>query len=139
MTTIDTPPGKAVLIFDGVCNFCNWSVRFVMKRDRRGRFLFASNQSEAGSNLLARFGIEPGSIQSVYLVEGDRIWAKSGAALEIARRMTLPWSLSYAFIVVPKFLRDWVYDRIAKNRYRLFGKAEACRLPSEAERGRFLA
>lgn len=133
------PADKAIVIFDGVCNFCDRSVRFVMKRDRRGRFLFASNQSQAGSALLERFGVDPRSIESVYLVEGDRIWAKSTAALEIARRMTLPWSLSYAFIIVPKFLRDAVYDWIARHRYRWFGKADSCRLPSEAERARFLA
>lgn len=139
MTPIDPAPAKCVVIFDGVCNFCDRSVRFVLKRDRRDRFLFASNQSEAGSALLERFGVDSRSIQSVYLVEGDRIWAKSTAALEIARRMPLPWNLAYAFILVPKFLRDTVYDWIARNRYRWFGKAEACRLPSETERARFLA
>jgi predicted DCC family thiol-disulfide oxidoreductase YuxK len=135
---MELPSDKAIVIFDGVCNFCDRSVRFVMNRDRRGRFLFASNQSEAGSALLARFGVEPGSVQSVYLVEGDRIWSKSTAALEIARRLPLPWKLSYAWFVVPKFLRDLVYDWIARNRYRWFGKAESCRLPSEAERAKFL-
>jgi predicted DCC family thiol-disulfide oxidoreductase YuxK len=135
---MDIPDDKAVLIFDGVCNFCNSSVRFVMDRDRRGRFLFASNQSDAGSALLRRFGVDPESVQSVYLVGGDRIWSKSSASLQIARRMPFPWNLAVAFVVVPRFLRDWVYDWIASNRYRWFGKADQCRLPTEAERGRFL-
>ena len=139
MTLIDPRPEKAVLIFDGVCNFCDRSVRFVLKRDRRGRFLFASNQSEAGSALLRRFGVDPGSVASVYLVDGDRIWAKSTAALEIARRMPLPWTLGYGFIIIPRFLRDAIYDWIARNRYRWFGRADSCRVPAESDRSRFLA
>lgn len=132
------PGDKAVLIFDGVCNFCNRSINFVMDRDRRGRFLFASSQSEAGSSLLRRFGVDPDSVQSVYLVEGDRIWSKSDAAVQIARRMPFPWSLGYAGVILPRFLRDWLYDGFARNRYRWFGKAESCRLPTEAERAKFL-
>jgi predicted DCC family thiol-disulfide oxidoreductase YuxK len=132
------PGGKAVLIFDGVCNFCNRSVNFVMNRDRRGRFLFASSQSEAGSALLRRFGVDPDSVQSVYLVEGDRIWSRSDATVQIARRMPFPWNLGYAGVVLPKFLRDRLYDGIARNRYRWFGKSESCRLPTEAERAKFL-
>ncbi len=138
MTPIDPTPGNAVLIFDGVCNFCDRSVGFVLKRDRRGRFLFASNQSRAGSALLERFGVDSRSVQSVYLVEGDKIWAKSAAALEIARRMPLPWNLAYGFVLVPKFLRDAIYDWIARNRYRWFGKADSCRMPTAADRSRFL-
>lgn len=135
---MDIPEDKAIVIFDGVCNFCDASVRFLMNRDPRGRFLFASNQSESGSSLLRGFGIEPDSVQSVYLVDGARIWSKSGAALQIARRMPFPWRLGAVLVVVPRFLRDWVYDLIARNRYRLFGKAESCRLPTERERDRFL-
>ncbi len=127
-----------VIVFDGVCNFCNASVNFVMKHDRRGRFRFASNQSEAGGDLLRRFGIDPGDVRTVYLVEGDRVFSRSTAALRIARGLTFPWSLGVAGIVIPRPIRDWVYDRIAANRYRWFGKTESCRLPTEAERARFL-
>ena len=129
---------RPIVIFDGVCNFCNASVNFVLKHDRGGRFLFASNQSEAGSTLLQQFGIDPGSVQSVYLVEGDRIWSKSAAAAKVAGRLAFPWNLIAVSAIVPKFLTDRVYDLIARNRYRWFGQSETCRLPTEAERGRFL-
>ncbi len=128
-----------IVIFDGVCNFCDRSVRFLMNRDPGGRFRFASNQSEAGSALLRAHGIDPASVDSVYLVEGDRIWKKSAAALEITRRMPGLWKLLYGFVIVPRPIRDWVYDLIARNRYRMFGRSESCRLPTEAERSRFLA
>lgn len=136
---MELPADQPVIIFDGVCNFCDRSVRFVMDRDPSQRFRFASNQSEAGSALLSRFGIVPGGIDSVFLVEGERIWSKSRAALEIARRMPWPWKAVYSGVVVPRFLRDWVYDMIARNRYRFFGKADSCRLPREGERERFLS
>jgi predicted DCC family thiol-disulfide oxidoreductase YuxK len=129
---------RPVIIFDGVCNLCNASVDFVIRRDRRGQFLFASNQSEAGRALLSRFGVAPGDVQSVYLVEGDRIASRSTAALRTARRLGLPWSLAAAFLAIPRPLRDVVYDFIARNRYRWFGKKETCRLPTPEERARFL-
>ena len=132
------PSNKPVLIFDGVCNFCDWSVRFVMNRDPGRQFLFASNQSVEGARLLKHFGLEPESVQSVYLVEGERIWSKSSAALEIMRRLPLPWKFGYAGVVFPRFLRDGIYDWIARNRYRWFGKAAACRIPTPEERERFL-
>jgi len=129
---------QPIVIFDGVCNFCNASVNFVMKHDRRGRFLFASSQSEAGASLLRKFGIDPTSVQSVYLVEGDRIWSKSSAVARVARGLALPWKLLAVTGIVPKFLADFVYDLIARNRYRWFGQSQECRLPTEAERARFL-
>lgn len=136
---MDIPGDRAIIVFDGVCNFCDRSMRFVMDRDRSGRFLFASNGSEAGASLLGGFGIDAADVQSVYLVEGGRIWSKSTAALEIARRMPWPWKAAWGLRLVPRFLRDAIYDWIARNRYRWFGKADACRLPSEADRARFLS
>ena len=136
---MDIPEGKAILIFDGVCNFCNGSVTFVLRRDRAGRFAFASNQSEAGRTLLRRFGVDPDRVESVYLVEGDRLWSKSAATIAIARRMPWPWRIGVVGSVIPRVIRDAIYDWIARNRYRWFGRSETCRLPSEAERGKFLA
>ena len=135
---MDIPSGKSVLIFDGVCNLCNASVNFVMRRDREGRFLFASNQSEAGASLLRKFGVDPETARSVYLIDGDRIWEKSAATAEIARRMPFPWKMGSVLRYLPRFVRDGVYDLIATNRYRLFGRSESCRLPTEAERAKFL-
>jgi predicted DCC family thiol-disulfide oxidoreductase YuxK len=136
---MDIPTDKSILIFDGVCNLCNGSVNFVLRRDKAGRFAFASNQSEAGRTLLGRFGVDPDQVESVYLVEGDRIWSKSSATIAIAKRMPWPWRIGVVGAVIPRLVRDTIYDWIARNRYRWFGKSEACRLPTDAERDKFLA
>jgi predicted DCC family thiol-disulfide oxidoreductase YuxK len=127
-----------VVVFDGVCGLCNATVDFLMRRDRRKRLRFASNQSAAGRALLARFGVDPEDVRTVYLIEGDRLSRKSSAALRIARTLGLPWKLAYALVIVPRFLRDAVYDWVARNRYKWFGKKETCRLPTPEERARFL-
>ncbi len=135
---MEIPNDRPILIFDGVCNFCNGSVDFLLRRDRAGRFLFASNQSEAGRALLGRFGVDPDGVESVYLVEGDRIWSKSSATIAIARRMPWPWRIGSVGAIIPRVVRDALYDWIARNRYRWFGKSDSCRLPTEADRGKFL-
>lgn len=127
-----------VLIFDGVCGLCNASVDFVIRHDRRGVFRFAPSQSDSGRRLLERFGVDPDDVQSVYLVERGRIKARSTAALLVAWRLGFPWSLASVFLLVPRPLRDLVYNGIARNRYRWFGKKETCRLPTAEERSRFL-
>jgi predicted DCC family thiol-disulfide oxidoreductase YuxK len=132
-----TPP-HPVLVFDGVCGLCNASVDFVIRHDRRGVFRFTPSQSEVGRSLLERFGVNPDDVQTVYLVEGGRIKARSTAALLVARRLGFPWSLASVFLLVPRPLRDLVYRWIARNRYRWFGKKETCRLPNAEERARFL-
>ncbi len=137
--TLDRPrASRPLIVFDGVCNLCNASVDFVLKRDPRAEFLFASNQSEAGRRLLAEHGIESSEVQSVYLIEGDRLSDRSTAALRIARRLRFPWNLLFGLIVIPRPIRDAVYGLIARNRYRWFGKKETCRLPTPEERARFL-
>lgn len=127
-----------VLVFDGVCGLCNASVDFVIKHDRRRVFRFTPSQSASGRRLLERFGVDPEDVQSVYLVEGGRIKARSTAALLVARRLGFPWALASVFLLVPRPLRDLVYGWIARNRYRWFGKQETCRLPNAEERSRFL-
>jgi predicted DCC family thiol-disulfide oxidoreductase YuxK len=129
---------KKVVIFDGVCNFCNSSVNFIMDQDRKDTFRFAANQSGSGQQILKDFGESVSEVDTVMLVENGKLYKKSTAAIRIARGMGLPWSLAYGFVIVPAFIRDLIYDLIAKNRYRLFGKREACRLPTPAERARFL-
>ncbi len=139
MSITDTQlQNQGIVVFDGVCNFCNASVNLMMRNDRKGYFLFTANQMEGGRELLTRFGLDPDAVHSVYLVEEGRIFSKSTAALRIARHMNFPWNLSYGFIIVPRFIRDAVYDLIAANRYRWFGKKEVCRLPSPEERARFV-
>jgi predicted DCC family thiol-disulfide oxidoreductase YuxK len=127
----------SVVLFDGVCNFCNASVRFVYARDPQGRFRFAPLQSEAAQSLLR--GREVGDpMGTVVLIEGEKISTRSAAALRIARGLRGLWPLLYIFIVIPWPLRDWVYNLIARNRYRWFGRTEACQLPTPELAARFL-
>ena len=126
------------MLFDGVCNFCNASVNFVIERDKAGYFKFAPLQSEIGEELVAKHGIDTAGTDSVIVVENDRAYTHSSAALRIAKQLDGLWSWSYGFIVVPKPLRDFFYRLFAKYRYRLFGKQDACMMPTPEIRARFL-
>ncbi len=128
----------AIVLFDGVCNFCNASVNFVIERDKAGYFRFAPLQSEIGEELIAKHGIDKASTDSVIVVEGEKVYTYSSAALQIARNLDGIWKLAYAFVVVPKPLRDLAYKLFAKNRYRLFGKQDACMMPTPDVRARFI-
>jgi len=125
-----------IVLFDGVCSFCDQSVHFVLDRDRRGRFAFAALQSDVGSELAARHGIR--GVTSMVLIEGDRAYTESTAALRVARRLDGAWPLLYGLIVVPKRLRDAAYRAFAQRRYQWFGQLNACRVPTPETRGRFL-
>lgn len=135
-----TPP-QSVVLFDGVCNFCNGAVNFIIDRDRAGRFRFAPLQSEVAAALLKQHGREvpAGDPDTLILVEDGKVYERSTAALRIARGLRMPWSLLYALIVVPRPLRDLFYRLFARNRYRLFGRSDACRMPTPELRARFLA
>ena len=124
-----------IILFDGECNFCDASVQFIIKRDN-GTFHFASLQSEVGKQLVERFQLQ--GIDSVVLIENERAYTKSTAALRIAKRLHRLWRFCYLLIVLPKPIRDSIYDLIAKNRYKWFGKKEICLLPNEKDRARFL-
>lgn len=126
------------MLFDGDCNLCNGSVKFILRRDRRGRFQFASLQSAAGRQALAAVGATGPLPDSIVLVRDGRVAMKSAAALQIARGLRWPWPLLAVFWLVPRPLRDLVYDWIARHRYRWFGKNEACLVPSPELRSRFL-
>ena len=137
----------AVVLFDGICNFCDASVNFVIEHDRDGYFNFAPLQSEAGKKLASEHGldskvsnIEPSddSIDSVILVEDGKAYTHSTAALRIARRLGPPWSWLCVFVVVPAAIRDLLYRWFAKYRYKLFGRKDECMLPSPEVRARFL-
>lgn len=129
---------EQVILFDGVCNLCNSSVNFVIDRDTKQHFKFASLQSEFGQEQVRKIGGDPSQLNSIVLIEGDQFYRKSTAALRVARKLSGGWPLLYAFIIIPPFLRDLVYDFIAKNRYRWFGKEEACRIPTPELKHRFL-
>jgi predicted DCC family thiol-disulfide oxidoreductase YuxK len=132
----DTP--HPIVLFDGVCNLCNGSVQFILKRDPQARFRFASLQSEAGRKLMAEHGLDPDALSSVVVIEDGQAWKESSAGLRIARHLPGAWKLLRVFKVIPRPLRDAVYRLIARNRYRWFGKTEACWLPTPELKARFL-
>jgi predicted DCC family thiol-disulfide oxidoreductase YuxK len=117
---------QAIILFDGVCNLCNSLVRFIIERDREGAFLFASLQSESALKLVRKFDLSVTDFDSIMLIEGSTYSIKSEAALRIAKRLRGIWSIFYIFIVLPKSWRDRMYDFVAQNRYRWFGKSDQC-------------
>lgn len=127
-----------IVIFDGVCNLCEFSVNFIFEHDTAGQFSFTPAQSPLGASLLSHFGINTSRLDTVVLVRGERAFTRSAAAIEIASILDTPWNLLAVFKAVPEPLRDMLYDLIAQNRYQLFGKKEECMLPSEELRRRFL-
>jgi predicted DCC family thiol-disulfide oxidoreductase YuxK len=130
---------KSLVLFDGVCNVCNAAVLFVVDRDPMERFVFAPLSSPLGESTLRAQGLEPGTLDSIVLVEGGRAFTHSDAALRIARQLTFPWSLLGLFAIVPRALRDWLYRAFAARRYGWFGKSDSCRVPTPALRRRFVA
>jgi len=127
---------KDTIFFDGVCNLCNGAINFVIDRDTSGRYQFASLQSEVASEHLPERYTALDSIV-LYKVSG-KIYDKSSAALEIAKGLGGGWSLFYVFKIIPKFIRDAIYNWIARNRYKWFGKRATCRMPSPELKERFL-
>ncbi len=124
-----------VIVFDGVCNLCNRSVDFVMRRDRSEIFLFTPNQGDTAAQLI---GDAAANLDTIALVEPDRISDRSTAVLRIARHLPWPWRAGAALIVIPRPLRDAAYKVLARYRYRWFGERSTCRLPSPEEAARFL-
>jgi len=134
-----TPTSEApIVLFDGVCNLCNSAVTFIIRNDPKRRFRFAALQSPVGQELLQRFGLPTETLNTFVLIEGDRAFTKSTAALRSARLLGYGWPLAFVFILVPKPIRDLCYDFISKHRYRMFGKREACMLPTPDLKARFL-
>lgn len=127
-----------VILFDGVCNLCNFFVQFVIERDKKNLFKFASLQSNYGKDLLSRFGKDNSQFESVVLFNGVNIFTESTAALIILKKLGSGWQLMYIFIVLPKFLRDAVYRFVARNRYRWFGKKDYCMVPTEDLKNKFI-
>ena len=129
---------NSIILFDGECNFCDQSVLFIIKRDKQALFKFASIQSAAGQEILKNYHV-PSHIDSIVLVEKGNYYYQSSAALKICKHLKGAWKLFYVLILVPKPIRDFMYKIIAKNRYKWFGKKEACILPSPEIRKRFLS
>ena len=129
---------KGIILFDGVCNFCDHTVNFIIKRDTEERFLFASLQSEAGQNLLKKFHLSTEHFDSFIYVKSEKYYIKSTAALHIAKDLRKWWQLLYVLVIIPRPIRDRCYDWIAKNRYKWFGKKQECTIPTPEIRKRFL-
>ena len=127
-----------IILFDGVCNFCDSSVNFIIDRDKKNVFKFAALQSETGQKILEFFNLKKNEFDSMIFIENDKVFKKSSAALMIARNLGGIYSFAYPLMFVPRFIRDFFYNLIAKNRYRLFGKKDSCRIPTPEFKSKFL-
>ena len=127
----------STILFDGVCNLCNGFVQFVIARDPAAQFRFGALTTPAAQDLLRAAGVT-NAPNSIVLLEDDGVYFQSDAALRIVRRLTFPWPLAYGLVVVPRFVRDWVYDIIAARRYKWFGRRDACMVPTPDLKQRFL-
>lgn len=137
---MEIPKNKQIVLFDGICNLCHNAVQFIIKRDPKNKFVFASLDSEIGERLLSERHIDRSKIDSIVLIiPDDAYFIKSDAALEISKSLSGIYPVFSYFSILPQAFRDFVYDLIAKNRYRIFGKKEECPLPSQAQREKFLS
>ena len=128
----------SIVLFDGVCNLCHWSVQFIIRRDRQARFKFAPIQSATGHRLMRNHSLAPQGLSSFILIQNGKIYTKSDAWLRIVKTLPGAWSWLYALIIVPGPLRDWLYDFIGSHRYLWFGKKGSCMVPTTNIRNRFL-
>jgi predicted DCC family thiol-disulfide oxidoreductase YuxK len=129
---------NAIILFDGVCNLCNASIRFVLARDQRDYFRFAPFQSAAGRSLAAKHNLTT-DLSTFFLIERGKVYQRSSAWLEIMRLLGKPWSALYFFRIMPQSIRDWIYDLIGRHRYRLFGRQNSCPVPKRELRWKFLS
>ncbi|MEP7255611.1 MAG: thiol-disulfide oxidoreductase DCC family protein [Ferruginibacter sp.] len=129
---------QPVILFDGICNFCNNAVNFVIKRDKKENIFFAPLQSDIGQRLLQQYNLPLNNMESFVFIENGRAYTQSTAGLKVCRYLKGLWPLCYGFIIVPKFIRDGIYNWIAKNRYKWFGKKESCMIPTPQVKARFL-
>jgi predicted DCC family thiol-disulfide oxidoreductase YuxK len=127
-----------IVLFDGVCNFCNFWIQFALKRDRTAKLKFTSLQGETAKKLLPQYGINPDVLTSVIFINEGRVYRESSAALHICRYLDGGWKLFYGLIIIPVFIRDSIYKWIGRNRYKWFGKKESCMIPTAEQRARFL-
>ena len=127
-----------IILFDGVCNFCNYWVTFAIKRDRKNKLKFTPLQGETAKQLLPQFHINPSSLSSVIFIDNGKAYTQSSAAIQICKHLDGGWKLFYALIIIPKFMRDGLYNIMARNRYKWFGKKESCMIPTPELKERFL-
>lgn len=129
---------RDVVIFDGICNLCSHSVQFILRHEAKPEIVFASLQSAPGARLLREFNFNPDDAKTFVLISGGEAYVKSAAAIRVARQFRGAWKLLAAFWVIPRPVRDYLYDVVARNRYRWFGRLEACMVPTPELANRFL-
>ncbi len=129
---------ERIIFFDGVCNVCNASVQFILKRDPEGAFKYCTLQSARGQKTLEENGMPTGTFDTFLLSENGKLYTKSTAALRAVKELSGFWPMLYVFIIVPAFVRDTIYGFVARNRYKWFGKKESCMIPTPEIRSRFL-
>ena len=130
---------QPIVLFDGVCNLCNGAVQFIIRHDKKNIFMFASLQSEVGRKILEQYNFPLDELNSFILIENNKAYTRSTGALRVAKKLNGLWPLLYGFIIIPKFIRDSIYNRVAENRYKWFGKKDACMIPTPELKTKFLS
>ena len=138
MDSPDPVAGRVLVMFDGVCNLCNGFVQFLIRRDPQARFVFASLQSGFASDQLHRHGVNPRALHSVIVIDQGKMYQRSDAVLRVVGYLPVLWPMLKVFWLVPRFIRDGVYNVIAASRYKWFGRQDACMLPDPSLRARFM-
>jgi predicted DCC family thiol-disulfide oxidoreductase YuxK len=135
----ELPKHKKLILFDGVCNLCNASVLYVIKRDKKDLFRFATLQSDIGKQIVQQYNLDSAKTDSIlHYSETNGLSSKSSAVLQVARHLGFPNNLMCIFFIIPPFIRNWVYDYIAKNRYKWYGKRKQCMVPTHLLKKKFL-
>ncbi len=129
---------KAIILFDGVCNLCTASVNFIIKHDTHNHFLFAPLQSNKGKELAEKYHLPKGDMDSFVLIENNKAYTKSSAALQLVKHLDRLYPLLYAFIIIPPFIRNAMYDYVSRNRYKWFGRRDTCMIPGEETKKKFI-
>ena len=129
---------KTIILFDGICNLCNGSVQFILKRDKNEKFLFASLQSDASKNILLQYNVKKNSLDSILIIEDGQVYDKSTAVLKISRHLNWPWTMFSIALHLPLGIRDSVYDFVGRNRYKWFGKKDSCTMMIPEYKNRFI-
>lgn len=129
---------KTILLFDGYCNLCHSSVQFVLRHEKNNDLYFTSLQSPIGIEILKHYSINPNEIDSLVLIEKNKAYIKSSAALRVSKYLKGLYPICFGLLIIPSFIRNWVYDYVAKNRYKWFGKMDNCLVPDENLAKRFL-
>ncbi|MGL4491086.1 MAG: thiol-disulfide oxidoreductase DCC family protein [Rhizobiaceae bacterium] len=127
-----------LIVFDGICVLCNGMVQFIIRRDKAARFHFMTAQSKTGEALYARMGKKDGDYETYFFIADGKVYEKFDAFLAVMARLGWPWRAFAVLKPLPLPLKNWLYDRVARNRYRLFGKRDACMVPEPNVKARFL-